>query len=219
LIISIAAGIRTDALQQELGGGGLGIVRSMPNTPASVGAGFTALFANPFVTSEQRKIAESFFNACGKTHWVTKEAGIDKSTVVTGCGPAFVYEMMQEMIRSAENLGIEPATAELMVMQTVYGAVKLARNTGTPIKTLQHHITTPGGATERGLEEFRKWQFGGTMDLVFQATEARCKQLGANTSGNSIAVTDFLKPPQVFSQAQSSPQSNVTSNLDNRPKP
>ncbi len=150
LIISIAAGIRCDALSRWLGPAAH-IVRAMPNTPALVAAGITGLFAMPGVTAAQRGDAERILTAVGDTFWVDREDMLDAVTAVSGSGPAYVFYFIEALEQAARDLGLSPEVARHSALATFAGAVKLATESDTDPATLRARVTSKGGTTERAI--------------------------------------------------------------------
>ncbi len=150
LVLSVAAGLRSSDLDRWLGGG-LAIVRAMPNTPALVQTGATALFANHRVSVEQRQLAESVMRAVGLTLWLDDEAQMDTVTALSGSGPAYFFLVMEALEHAGEALGLKPETARLLTLQTALGAAKLAMESGEDVALLRQKVTSPGGTTERAL--------------------------------------------------------------------
>lgn len=178
LFVSIAAGIREEALSRWLGGK-LPIVRCMPNTPALVQAGATGLYANPHTSEAQRSLAESILRAVGITLWFADEAKLDAVTAISGSGPAYFFLVMEAMQAAAEKLGIRPEDAHLLIMQTALGAAKLALESGELPGDLRQKVTSKGGTTEAALKVLTE---GGLHDLfaqALQAAESRSKELAA----------------------------------------
>ena len=151
LIISICAGVPIASIagwtstEQA-------IVRCMPNTPALLRAGITALHANRQTGSGQREVAAQVLGAVGHIIWVDDEAALDAVTAVSGSGPAYFFYLMEAMVRAGEALGLEPDVARQLTIETAYGAARMARETQTPPATLRANVTSPGGTTERALE-------------------------------------------------------------------
>jgi len=165
LVLSIAAGVREAILQQWLGGG-VALVRTMPNTPAMIQAGATALHAGPGVSKAQRNLAESVMRAVGLTLWVKKEAQMDAVTALSGSGPAYYFLVMEAMEQAGAELGLEPETARLLSIQTALGAARMAMESREPAAELRRRVTSPGGTTERALEIFEQ---GGLRELFLRA--------------------------------------------------
>ncbi|MCG6872357.1 MAG: pyrroline-5-carboxylate reductase [Gammaproteobacteria bacterium] len=172
LVVSIAAGIRETSLQGWLGGG-VPIVRAMPNTPALVSSGATALYANPLVDAEGRDLAESLMRAVGVTVWVANESLMDVVTAVSGSGPAYFFALMQAMQEAGEHAGLEPASARLLTLETALGAARLALESSDDPAELRRRVTSPGGTTEAALERL---EAGGFTALVREAIEAATRR-------------------------------------------
>jgi len=168
LVISIAAGIREDALEDWLGGG-VALVRTMPNTPAMIGAGATVLHAGSGVTDAQRDTAESILRAVGLTRWVDDEGLLDAVTALSGSGPAYFFLVMEAMEAAAIELGIPRETARLLTLQTALGAARMAIESDEEPATLRRRVTSPGGTTERAVAVFED---GGLRELFDRALTA-----------------------------------------------
>jgi pyrroline-5-carboxylate reductase len=151
LIISIAAGIRTNELQNWLGDNSA-IVRCMPNVPALVGCGATGLFANKNVSEEQRDQAEAILRSVGTTIWLEKENLLDVVTALSGCGPAYFFLIMEALEQSATQLGLSSDEAHLLTLQTALGAARMAISTSEGLIELRQRVTSPGGSTEQALK-------------------------------------------------------------------
>ena len=160
LVISIAAGIKVAKIAAALGD--LAIVRVMPNTPALVGAGASALYANKKARSALEK-AKSIFHAVGEVVVVEDEDLIDAVTAVSGSGPAYYFLLMEEMIKAGRNLGLSEEIAARLVLQTAKGAALLAieaAKTGESPAELRRKVTSPKGTTEAALKVFAEGNFG-----------------------------------------------------------
>ena len=176
LIISIAAGIRIDDLQRWLGGG-LPIVRAMPNTPALIAAGSTGLFANTFTAELQRDQAESIVRAVGVAVWLPEERLLDVVTALSGSGPAYFFLIMEALERSAIELGLAPDIARLLTLETAYGAAKMALEDGEDPAILRQRVTSPGGTTERALQVLEAGQIRHLFNDALHAAEQRAGEL------------------------------------------
>ncbi len=168
LVVSIAAGISQHSLSQWLGADAA-IVRCMPNTPALVLTGATALHANAKVNAEQRDLAESILRAVGIALWVDDESELDAVTAVSGSGPAYYFLLMEAMEKTAVELGLNEQTARLLVQQTALGAAKIALESSESPEQLRQRVTSPGGTTQRAIETFNQ---GGFTELVAKALHA-----------------------------------------------
>ncbi|MBI3774027.1 MAG: pyrroline-5-carboxylate reductase [Gammaproteobacteria bacterium] len=153
LIISIVAGLRSADLARWLGYDAA-IVRSMPNTPAMVQSGATALHANLVVNTTQRAQAESILRSVGLTLWLDNEDQMDAVTALSGSGPAYFFLIMELMQRAGTRLGLPPETARLLTLQTAFGAAKMALESPEDAATLRQRVTSPGGTTEQALKLF-----------------------------------------------------------------
>jgi pyrroline-5-carboxylate reductase len=172
LLISIAAGIAEADLDRWVGGGAA-IVRCMPNTPALVQTGATALHGNQQTTEEQRSQAEAILRAVGLTVWVEQECLLDAVTALSGSGPAYFFLLMEAMEDAAVELGLDRPTARLLAQQTALGAGRIAIESEEAPAVLRRRVTSPGGTTERAIGEFER---GGLPQLVRTAMTAAARR-------------------------------------------
>jgi pyrroline-5-carboxylate reductase len=172
LIISIAAGIRVEDLQRWLGGD-CAIVRVMPNTPALVQSGASALFANILVSAEQKDLAESIMRAVGLTIWLDNEELMDPVTALSGSGPAYFFLIMEALEEAVVKLGLPRDTARLLTLQTTFGAAKMALESSENTAELRERVTSPGGTTEQAIQVFEE---GGLRELIDKAVKAACQR-------------------------------------------
>lgn len=177
LLISIAAGVRVVDLERWVGGAPA-IVRAMPNTPALVRSGATALFANPQVSPAQRNVAESLLRAAGLTCWLEQEALMDAVTAISGSGPAYFFLLMEALEAAGEQLGLPAATSRLLVLQTALGAAKMALESSAAPAELRAQVTSPGGTTEAGIGVLEAGDFRGLVEKAAQAAADRADELG-----------------------------------------
>ncbi len=176
LVMSVAAGIRTTTIQQWLGAP-LAIVRSMPNTPALIGCGATALYANQQVSPAQREIAEAILRAVGLIVWLEDEKLMDVVTAVSGSGPAYFLLMMEAMQQAGEALGLPPEIARLLTLQTGYGTTRMALESETPLATLRQQVTSPGGTTAAAIDVLEKDKLRQIFAAAITAAAARSAEL------------------------------------------
>ncbi|WP_134080797.1 pyrroline-5-carboxylate reductase [Thiohalophilus thiocyanatoxydans] len=176
LYLTIAAGIRTDSLQQWLGGE-RSIVRAMPNTPALVQSGATGLYANRHVTETQKGLAESILRAVGLTVWVTEEAQMDAVTALSGSGPAYFFMVMEMMEQAAVKLGLPTETARLLTLQTAFGAARLALEIEEDPAQLRRNVTSPGGTTEQAIQALADHDIQQMFEQALQAAHDRAREL------------------------------------------
>jgi pyrroline-5-carboxylate reductase len=177
LVISIAAGIRTEDLSRWLGGHRR-LVRAMPNTPALVGEGVTGLAAMPGLTPEDRSTTQSVLDAVGQTVWVEKESHLDAVTAVSGSGPAYVFYFMESMMAAAQQLGLSSEQARTLTLATFQGAAKLASQSSDSPAKLREQVTSKGGTTAAALAVMTERDIGASIALALQAACERSKTLG-----------------------------------------
>jgi|TARA_B100000315_G_scaffold221590_1_gene225083 pyrroline-5-carboxylate reductase len=151
LLISICAGVAVRHLR-EWTQATQPIVRCMPNTPALLRAGITALCANEQVSDAQRSQAQMLLSAVGRVVWVNEEADLDAITAVSGSGPAYFFYLMDAMIDAGVRLGLPADLAATLTVETALGAARMATETKTPPGILRANVTSPGGTTEAALK-------------------------------------------------------------------
>lgn len=151
MIISVAAGITLDQIDQW-SGGQCAIVRVMPNTPALVGHGASALCGNARVGQAQRQTADALLAAVGITSWLDDESLLDTVTALSGSGPAYFFLVMDALCRAAERHGLDADTARRLCTQTALGAAALAMQSEESLEQLRRNVTSPGGTTEQGVQ-------------------------------------------------------------------
>jgi pyrroline-5-carboxylate reductase len=176
LVVSIAAGIRTRDLARWLGTHN--VVRCMPNTPALIRSGVTALYAMPAVKPEQCHHAESILSSVGSTLWMDDEEMLDAVTAISGSGPAYVFYFIEAMQQAAFELGLDEAQARQVVLDTFLGASKLAESSKEDVASLRARVTSKNGTTERALLSLEANQV--KMDIVaaIHAAAVRSRELG-----------------------------------------
>jgi pyrroline-5-carboxylate reductase len=138
----------------------------MPNTPALLGSGATALYANDSASHAHRETAETVLRSVGLTVWLDNESLMDVVTALSGSGPAYFFMLMEVMERAATGLGLPVERARVLTVQTAFGAAKMALELSADAATLRAQVTSPGGTTEQAL---RVLQEGGLDDLVGRA--------------------------------------------------
>jgi len=179
LILSIVAGIREARLQEWLGGN-LPIVRSMPNTPALIGCGAAALYANASTSAAQRKRAEAILRCVGLTVWLEDEKQMDAVTALSGSGPAYFFLLLEALQEAGMQLGLPAETARLLSLQTAYGAARLAMESNEPVLKLRQRVTSPGGTTERALQTLEQGGFQNLITQALIAAKQRSEELAEN---------------------------------------
>ncbi|KZE28901.1 pyrroline-5-carboxylate reductase [Crenobacter luteus] len=153
LVLSIAAGVRVEALSRWLNGH-TRIVRIMPNTPAMVGRGVAGVYAPQELAEADAEAAETVMRAVGEVVRLADETGIDDITAVSGSGPAYVFYFIEAMMAGAVKQGFDADTARALVLATFDGAVELARQSPLDVATLRQNVTSKGGTTERAIARF-----------------------------------------------------------------
>lgn len=176
LLISVAAGLPTHTLA-KWAGNDLAIVRTMPNTPALIGHGATALFANPLVNEHQRALAESILRAVGITVWLSQESQMDAVTALSGSGPAYFFMIMDALQAAGESAGLPKETARLLTLQTALGAAAMAMESEHPLSTLQQNVTSKGGTTEQAISVLEQAKLRDILKAAFSAAKHRSETL------------------------------------------
>jgi pyrroline-5-carboxylate reductase len=147
------------------------VVRAMPNTPAAIGRGVTAAFANADVNTQQRRWCERLLGAVGGFFWLEDEAAIDAVTAISGSGPAYVFALTEALAAAAERLGLPPELSMSLARGTVEGAAELMRReSAASPATLRQNVTSPGGTTAAALAVLT--EPGGLEGLMIRATAA-----------------------------------------------
>ncbi len=179
LFLSVAAGTPIRFYEDVLGGE-TPVIRAMPNTPAAIGKGITALIGNAVSTEEQMELAEALLAAIGQTVRLDDEAEMDAVTGVSGSGPAYVFHMIEALARAGEAEGLPPELAMRLAKATVAGAGALAEASDESPAQLRRNVTSPNGTTQAGLDVLMN-EREGLMDLVRRTVAAaseRSRELG-----------------------------------------
>jgi pyrroline-5-carboxylate reductase len=175
LLISFAAAVRTAAIE-EAAGGKVSVIRAMPNTPAMLGAGATAICRGSFVSDEQLALAQRIFDTVGRTV-VVDEKHMDAVTGLSGSGPAFLYIIIEALAEAGVNVGLPRDTATLLAAQTAYGAAKMVLETGSHPALLKDEVTTPGGCTVDGILALEEGGLRITLLKAVKRATMRAKEL------------------------------------------
>jgi len=171
LIISIAAGIPLSVIQKIINQN-IPLIRVMPNTPALVQKGISALAAGELVQPEHMAVARTIFGAVGDTV-VVEEKLMDAVTALSGSGPGYVFRIMECMVNAGAAVGLEKEIAIRLVVQTFLGAAYLAKESEHSLARLREMVTSPGGTTAQGLATFDRM---GLQEMTTQAIEAACRR-------------------------------------------
>ncbi len=176
IVLSIAAGICLADLSRWLGGAAA-LIRCMPNTPALIGEGITAVYAQAGVDAARRADAETILAPAGKIVWLDSEALLDPVTAVSGSGPAYVFYFIEAMQEAAIELGLPPATARALALQTFRGATELAARSEESPAQLRAHVTSKGGTTEQALASFERDHIKEAIRSGIHAANTRAGEL------------------------------------------
>jgi len=176
LLISVAAGVTCSSIERWVGGDPA-LIRVMPNTPALIGAGISALYANNNVSDGQGTLAEKIMAAVGKTVWIEEETLMDAVTAVSGSGPAYFFYVMQAIHNAAVREGLDAQTARLLSLETALGAARLAVESTEEPGSLQQQVTSPGGTTEAAIKVLDDAGVRDTLQQAVSAARARGGEL------------------------------------------
>lgn len=176
LHISVAAGIRSDSIAQWLGNER--VVRTMPNTPALIGKGITALFARPAVSASDREQAQRILGSTGACLWLQEEGQLDAVTALSGSGPAYMFYFMEAMTRAGVEMGLEPAQAHQLAVATFIGAGELARASDEPPEVLRQRVTSKGGTTYAAISAMDDAGMKDAFIKAMHAAHRRAREMG-----------------------------------------
>ena len=177
LLISIAAGIKVERLQ-EMAGGHARIIRTMPNTPSLLGLGMTGLYAPTGIVQADRDFAEQMMQAVGKTLWVAQESGINGVIAAAGSAPAYFFLFMQGIAEEAEAMGFTPEQARLLVQQTALGAAAMVeQNPELSLQVLREQVTSKGGTTAEAVKTFQEQGLKPLTARAMQAAVTRAAEM------------------------------------------
>ena len=176
LIMSIAAGPRIDDIDGWLGGG-MSVVRVMPNQPALIDQGISALFANERTSQERKDQAEKIMTAVGHAVWLDAESKMDAVTAVSGTGPSYFYLLIDVMIESAKKYGIDELTARKLAVETARGATALAAAETESMASLIERVRSPGGTTTAAFEYLDSMDARGIFATAIDEAEKRAAEL------------------------------------------
>lgn len=178
LFISIVAGVTAERLAAKMHHQS-GIIRVMPNAPASVLAGIAALYPGRNVSADDLQRAISIFECVGRAVVIKNEALMDVVTGLSGSGPAFIFLLIEALSDAGVQLGISRKESSMLAAQTVFGAAKMFIETGKHASELKDIVATPGGTTFAGLKMLEKGNFRSTIMDAVEAATMRSRELGA----------------------------------------
>ncbi len=181
LHLSVAAGIRSDSIAQWLGTER--VVRAMPNTPALIGKGITALFARAAVTAADKARVSDVIATTGEVLWLEAEAQLDAVTALSGSGPAYMFYFMEAMTAAGAEMGLSPAQAYQLAVATFIGAGELARASSETPETLRQRVTSKGGTTYAAITSMEHDDVKAQFVRAMHAAGQRAKALGDEFGG------------------------------------
>ncbi len=175
LVISIVGGAKTSTIEKVLKKAR--IVRVIPNTPMLVGIGASGVARGTFATKEDAEFVHSLFSSLGVS-FIVSENLIDSITAVSGCGPAYVYMMIEAMADGGVDMGLSREIAQSLAAQTVMGAAKMVLETGEHPGKLKDKVCSPGGSTIAGVKALEQGKFRGTIINAIEAGKVRMEEVG-----------------------------------------
>ncbi len=179
LFVSVAAGVTSATIIDALGGH-QNVVRCMPNTPALVKEGMTALHGGSGVAMSAREVASTILGAVGSTLWVNNESDLDAVTAVSGSGPAYFFYLMESMIKAGEAEGLSYDVAKQLVVQTALGSARMVMEQSAEPAELRHNVTSPGGTTQAAIESFQASGLEESVRKAVNAARTRSVELSAS---------------------------------------
>ena len=176
LHFSVAAGIRSDSIAAWLGSER--VIRSMPNTPALIGKGITALYARAGVTAADREWAEHVIRTTGDCVWLTDETQLDAVTAISGSGPAYMFYFMEAMTQAGVSMGLQAGQAYRLAVATFIGAGELARASTEGAEVLRQRVTSKGGTTYAAITSMEDSRMKDLFIQAMQKAQVRARELG-----------------------------------------
>ena len=176
LHLSVAAGIRSDSIAHWLATER--VVRSMPNTPALVGQGMTALFARPAATPADRLTVERVIETTGDFVWLDDEAHLDSVTALSGSGPAYVFYFIEAMIEAGVDMGLSRQQAHKLAVGTFVGSSALAKASDDPPEILRSRVTSKGGTTYAAITSMEQDRVKTLFMRAMHAAKQRAREMG-----------------------------------------
>ena len=178
LLISIVAGYKIASIEDKLESK-LKIVRAMPNTPASIGMGVSALTANQWIVEEDKSVPESVFGSIGLTCWL-EESAFDLFTALIGSGPAYIFYFIEALQEAAKGLNLDESTTKELITEMIKGSSTLANQSEDSLSLLREKVTSPGGVTEKALEVLNRKEVGRSIiEAILEAAD-KSKTLGGS---------------------------------------
>ncbi|MBK7001700.1 MAG: pyrroline-5-carboxylate reductase [Rhodoferax sp.] len=176
LHLSVAAGVRSDTIAQWLDN--QHVVRAMPNTPALIGKGISALFARAAVSEPQRRQIERIAASTGEYLWLSSESQLDAATAISGSGPAYMFYFMETMTAAGIEMGLTHEQAYKLTVATFIGAGELARTSSDPPEILRQRVTSKGGTTHAAITSMEDNHLKHVFTTALHAAQHRAKEMG-----------------------------------------
>jgi pyrroline-5-carboxylate reductase len=174
--VSVAAGVTIKKLQARVGRPNT-VIRVMPNTPALLGAGMSVVASGRGVASRHQAWVKKVLSSVGDVV-TAPETWMDAVTALSGSGPAYVFYLAEALVEGAVKTGLPKETARRLVRQTIFGAGRMLKETGTDAAVLRHQVTSPGGTTAAAIEQFEKRKMKPLVAAALSAATKRSKELG-----------------------------------------
>ncbi|MGE5579709.1 MAG: glutamate 5-kinase [Bacillota bacterium] len=206
LLISVAAGVPLSFLEKALGPE-FAVLRSMPNTPAQVGEGVTAICAGASVTEHEKSVGERLLASTGKVFWVDEEQ-LDAVTALSGSGPAYFFKLAEDMASAGTRMGLEPGLAEQLARQTLCGAGHLLKQSPLTLSDLVRQVTSPNGTTAAALKVFEGRHFDRLIEEAMTHAAARSREM-AQTPGRHVLTKATRVVVKVGSSTVTDPSGNL----------
>jgi len=187
LVISLAAGIDSEAIAAWIGAGPA-LLRCVPNTPARLGAGASMACACRGVSPVQRGRAQAILDAVGITRWTEDEELLHAATALSGSGPAYFFTIMQAMIDEAVRMGLDEGSARTLCAQTCLGAGRMLAECEDDAAALARAVTSPGGTTERALAVLAAEDQGGVLSRAMRAAQLRSRELSTTLGAGATST-------------------------------
>ncbi len=181
LHLSVAAGIPSGSIARWLSNAR--VVRAMPNTPALIGKGITALYARPGITDDDMHEVAQIIKTTGEFMWVDKEEQLDAVTALSGSGPAYMFFFMEAMTEAGASMGLSREQAYKLSVATFIGAGELARSSNEPPEILRQRVTSKGGTTHAAITSMEATNMKALFERALHAAHTRAQELGQEFGG------------------------------------
>ena len=185
LLVSMAAGLELEKMADVIQNGQLGLIRIMPNTPVAIGQGVISLARSQIVTDQQIAQVKQLLAGAGALYEI-EEKLMDPATAVAGCGPAFVYQMIEAMADAGVAMGLPRSQSLQMAAQTFKGAASMVLETGQHHGSLKDAVCSPGGSTIAGVNRLEQVGLRGDIIAGVEAAYKRTQEMGQEAGRNQI---------------------------------